>query len=409
MGVGRSGLVWPKRGRAKMTTTEERTPAREFPLQNERHLDQDPFVVFDHFRETPAFWCPDMGGFWVVTRYREVRDVLQDAGRFSSVNGSVPPMPPSMASSILPSVVDPPYVQTLRSIVLPFLTAQKIAALEPQMRAVASQLIGAVRESGRCEVVTQIARQYPIRVFMDLYGMPFARKEELRLHAEMYLHDYEQREVGWSSIQQIMREEIRSRLDSPRNDMLSGIAHAEIDGSPIDLEVAANLAANVLVGGLDTLPSVIGWTLRHLAEHPELRQRIIEEPSVVPTAVEEFFRIYSVVSKESRRVTHDIEFHGVDMRAGDRVMAMTALANRDSGEFEDPLNVNFDRKINRQLAFAAGPHRCLGSHLARHELEVLLHEWHTRIPDYRVPADATISYIGGSVLAMEQLPLEWDI
>jgi cytochrome P450 len=392
-----------------MTAIDERTPMRDFPLQNERHLDRDPFVVFDQFRESPPFWCPDLGGFWVVTRYPEVREVLQDASRFSSVNGSVPPMPPSMATSILPSVVDPPYVQRLRSIVLPYLTAQKVDALEPHMRSVSSELIAAVQSRGHCEVVTEIARQYPIRVFMDLYGMPFERKEELRLHAETYLHDFEHREVGWSSIQRVMREEIRSRLESPREDMLSGIAHAEVDGQAIDMDVAVNLAANVLVGGLDTLPSVIGWTLRHLAEHPELRRRIIDEPSVVPTAVEEFFRIYSVVSKESRRVARDIEFAGVKMRAGEHVMAMTSLANRDSREFDDPLNVNFDRKINRQLAFAAGPHRCLGSHLARHELEVLLHEWHAKIPDYRVPADATITYIGGGVLAMEQLPLEWDI
>jgi len=124
--------------------------------------------------------------------------------------------------------------------------------------------------------------------------------------------------------------------------------------------------------------------------------------------VEEFLRLYTVTAREARRAARDVDFRGVQMRAGDRIAVMTGMANRDSSEFEDPLVANFDRPRNRHIAFAVGPHRCLGSHLARHELEVALEEWHAAIPDYRVVPGEQILYSGGN-FTIEHLPLEWDV
>jgi len=190
---------------------------------------------------------------------------------------------------------------------------------------------------------------------------------------------------------------------------LNGIAHGQIDGELIDIDLAVNLASTVFLGGLDTLPSNIGWTLRYLAEHPEHRQRIIEDPSCIPTAVEEFFRVFPSVARNGGTATRDVHFHGVDIRAGDRVVSMLCLANQDSAVFEDPTILDFDRQVNKHIAFGSGAHRCLGSHLARHELGVALQEWHAAIPDYRIAPTDKRTYAGGMVFGIESLTLEWDV
>jgi len=191
--------------------------------------------------------------------------------------------------------------------------------------------------------------------------------------------------------------------------MLSGIANGQIDGEPVESDVAINLASTVFLGGLDTLPSNIGWAFPYLAEHPDQRHQLLDDPSIAAAAAEEFLRTYPSVPRGGGLVTRDAHFHGIDLHAGDRVVALTSAANRDSAQFEEPMSVRFDRKVNRHLAFSGGAHRCLGSHLARHELEVALQEWHAAIPDYRVAPNTNFTYHGGMVFAIERLPLEWDI
>ncbi len=189
--------------------------------------------------------------------------------------------------------------------------------------------------------------------------------------------------------------------------MLNGIAHASLDGADLDPDMAVNLASTVFLGGLDTLPSSIAWTFRYLAQNPQVRERLVQEPEVIPQAVEEFLRLFTVTPTLSKRVTRDIHFHGKDIREGEFVVPVVSLANLDSAEFNDPLVPDFDRRVNRHMAFAVGAHRCLGSHLARHELCVALEEWHRVIPDYEVDPRGEIGYTGG-VLAMTSLPLRWE-
>jgi len=382
------------------------TPVSEFHLHMDRMTARDPFVAMAPFGGLPPFWCDDHGGFWVVTRYEDVRELLQDAHTFSSIDTMVPRI--TLGDPLLPSFTDPPDTQKLRSVVLPHMTPRKVDPLEPKMRRVCREFIAGFKDQGRCEAIRDFSQQYPIRMFVDFFGLPVDRQEEFRNHSETFLHDYQRQGEAWSSIRAIVREQLEAKLVSPQDDLMSAIVNGEIDGEPIELDAAVNLASTVFLGGLDTLASNIGWTLRHLAEHPQLRHRIVEEPSVVPAAVEEFLRLYTVTARDTRRAARDVEFHGVQMRAGDRISVMIGLANRDSSQFEDPLVADFDRKNNRHIAFAVGPHRCLGSHLARHELEVALEEWHAAIPDYRVVPGEQILYSGGN-FTIEYLPLEWDV
>jgi cytochrome P450 len=191
----------------------------------------------------------------------------------------------------------------------------------------------------------------------------------------------------------------------PKDDLLSAIATGEIDGELISLQTAINLASTVFVGGFDTLPSNIGWSLRFLAQNPEYRQQLIDRPELMTGAAEEFLRLYSVANP-FRRVTRNINFRGANLVAGDRILISIAAANRDAEKFGE--KISFERRINPHIAFATGPHRCLGSHLARHELRIALETWLKLIPHYRISEGAKVTY-SGQVLGIESLPVEWDV
>ena len=380
-------------------------PAREFE-EGGAYVEEDPFVYHAEFAESAPFWTEGEGGAWVVTRFADARRVLQDPVTFSSVNQT--PTGYEMEHPLLPSFSDPPELQKYRSILLPSMTPAKVAPLEENMRVVCKELIDSFVSKGRCDAVADFARKYPIAIFTAFFGLPSGRSEEFRQSAHAYLHNSPADRVEpWNTIRGIVQEQIERKREEPADDLLSAIATGTIDGELAELEVAVNLASTVFLGGLDTLPSNIGWSLRYLADHPDLRHRIVEEPGVIRPAVEEFLRRFSVANP-LRRVTQDTEVGGSQMQKGDRVIVLISDADRDSAEFADPMVVDFDRPNNRHFAFGAGPHRCLGSHLARHELEVGLELWHEAIPDYRVVENEAILYHRG-VLAMENLPLEWDV
>jgi cytochrome P450 len=388
-------------------STDVRVPVRDFHVQAELHIEHDPFEAFLEYRESEPFWSEEFGGYWVFTRYEEVREIMQNPGLFSHARGGIPPI--EVDEPLMPSFFDPPYQTKLRGVILPLMTASKIARLEPKMHGVCQDLIATFKNQGHCLMVAEFARKYPIAIFSDLFGLPIERREEFRALAETFLHDPEARASAWSSIREIIRDELDQRRSAPRDDMLGGVANGKIDGEIISDDVAVNLASTVFLGGLDTLPSNIGWAFRYLAEHPDQRQQLADDPSLAHAAAEEFLRVFPSVPRTNGTVTRDAHFHGVDLRAGDKVIGITTAANRDSAQFEDPMSVRFDRKINRHLSFSAGPHRCLGSHLARHELAVALQEWHAAIPSYRLPSNTDFKYHGGLVFALEELPLEWDV
>lgn len=391
-----------------MTETAQRCPIGHINLQIEPLLEHDPFAAMDEWREQPPFWCEDHGGFWAVTRYEDCRQILQDAETFASGDAATVPAY-QLAEPLIPSFIGPPDVQKFRALVLPRLTPRRVAALEPQMREISRSLIAELKSRGSCDIIEDFGRQYPIRVFVGIFGLPAERQEEFRAHAETFLHDVEHAAEAWSRIRDILREQLEEKRKRPTDDILGAIASGEIDGAPIDMDAAINLASTVFVGGLDTLPSNIGWSFRYLAQNPAARKRIIEEPEVIPRAVEEFLRMWTVTAKDNRYATKDVTFNGVHIRKGDRVQVLIGLANHDGSEFENPLTIDFDRVMNRHIAFAVGPHRCLGSHLARHELMIALEEWHAAIPDYRIPPGKDLKYHGGSVFAIDTLTLEWEV
>jgi cytochrome P450 len=384
----------------------ERTPTRQFRMLI-GGCPEDPFEYYNSVGAVPPFWTEspeDIDGYWVVTRYQDIRQVLQDTSAFSSTDAMIPHF--VLDHPMLPSEVDPPDVNRYRGIVLPHMTADKIDPLEAKMHSVAREIISDFRNEGRCDVVRDFARVFPIRIFVEFFGLPTERREEFRNHAETFLHSAPRRTEAWGAIRGILSEQLTTKRESPQADLLSAIGNGRLDGELIDLETATNLASTVFLGGLDTLPSNIAWSLRFLAQHPERRRQIVEAPSITPDAVEEFLRYFSVANPR-RRAVRDVEVGGSLIRKNDRVFVLVFLGNRDPHEFGDAESVRFDRDPNRHVAFGAGPHRCLGSHLARHELVVALNEWHAQIPEYWVDREIEQSYQGG-VLAMDSLHIRWE-
>jgi cytochrome P450 len=370
------------------------------------HVGRDPFAALDEFGNPPPFWVDDpvdVDGYWVVTGYEDVRVILQDAETFSSTDAQIPHF--EKADPLLPTESDPPYTQKLRMGVMPHLTANRVQALTRRMYEVSTQLIEAFRENGRCDVVKQFAQIYPITVFLEFFGLDVSRREEFRHQAHLFLNFADERLSAWTKIRAIVEEHLVAKRKEPADDVLSAIAQCRLDGEYLDTPVAVSLASSVFLGGLDTVASNLAWDLRFLATHPDHRRQIVEHPELLPNAIEEFLRLYSVANP-IRRVTKDIEFSGANMCAGDRVQLSISAANRDRRVFG--AGVDFTRVGSPHLAFATGAHRCLGSHLARLEITIALETWHKLLPDYRMSADAALQY-HGPIFAMESLPLEWDV
>jgi cytochrome P450 len=180
--------------------------------------------------------------------------------------------------------------------------------------------------------------------------------------------------------------------------------NTEVDGAPLEESIVLGAAALVLIAGVDTTWSAIGSSLWHLATHEDDRRRLVEDPDLMPLAIEELLRAYSPVTM-ARIVTEDVEFKGCPMKAGDRILMNFPAANRDPEVFEDPSKVMLDRQHNRHVAFGSGIHRCAGSNLARMELRVALEEWLRRIPDFRVADGAEVTWAGGQVRGPRVLPV----
>jgi cytochrome P450 len=184
---------------------------------------------------------------------------------------------------------------------------------------------------------------------------------------------------------------------------------SDLDGTPISREDIITICLTLMTAGLDTTRSALGYIFHHLSRDPDLRHRLTADPSLWPIAVEELIRLYPLVFQEGRLVKQDIVFHGLPMKKGDILWLGLASANHDPKKFADPRAFDIERDhINHHLAFGAGPHRCLGMHLARHELVIALTEWHKRIPDYEIATEEQL-YERGAQLSINKLPLRWEI
>ncbi|TDV56005.1 cytochrome P450 [Actinophytocola oryzae] len=349
-------------------------------------------------------------GFWVVTDGEAVQTALQDWRTFSS--SSVTALDPDPKFLWIPEMLDPPVHTQWRRLLGREFSPSAVAAREPEVRQAAVELIDELAATGGADVLDGFARRFPTRIFMRLMGLP---EEDLDTFLDWVHHilhlsfeedpDRSRQLAAITAVSAYFAEQIASRRQTPRDDLLSHAMTWTIDGGPVSDEDLHAFCILMFMAGLDTVPISVGWALHHYATHPGQRAEIIADPSLIPTAVEEILRVYAFVVP-ARKATRDVEIAGCPVRAGDMVMLPLAVSNRDPDRYENPLDVDPRRRTTNHIAFGSGPHRCLGSHLARLELNVALEEWHRRIPDYRVAPDQDLEETG-NMYGIKSLRLDW--
>ncbi len=277
------------------------------------------------------------------------------------------------------------------------------------MRALCVELIDAFAADKRCDFVRQFAQQLPLRVFMQLVDLPVSDLPRLKQLASQFTQPDGSLtpEEASDAFREYLLPVLEARRGSGRNDLLTHIADGMIRGRPITEDEAINLASQAMVGGLDTVVNLMGFAMQLLARHPEVQQRIADNPSIIPSVVAELLRRLPVVS-DAREVIADTVVDGCTLKAGDMIVAPTAVHSLDPKTDPGLINFDIDRKGVQYLTFGTGYHTCPGQFLARMEMKVLLEEWFKRIPSFRLAPDQEIRHIGGVVGGTQPYIIEWD-
>jgi cytochrome P450 len=372
----------------------------------------DPFPIWDALRRTcPVAHSDRYGGVWLPTRHDDVAAIAYDTENFTSRSVVVVPhRPPNLAPrGIAPPISsDPPFHQGARRLLLPPFSPQAVARWEPSTREYCESLVADLKGRDVVDAAVEYAQHIPVRVIARMLGFPEADADRFRGFVHHVLEQVtlplEQRFEGLQPLFEYLRDQVQDHIANPRDDLTTHLLNSEMDGEPVDVSHVGGTIALLLIAGIDTTWSAIGASLWHLAGHPEDRARLVAEPELLPTALEELLRAYAPVTM-ARLVKHDMEWNGCPMKADDWILLSFPAANRDPEAFEKADQVIIDREENRHVAFGLGIHRCAGSHLARMELQVALEVWLQAFPVFNLADPDAVVWAGGQVRGPRQLPV----
>ncbi|HLI16626.1 MAG TPA: cytochrome P450 [Acidimicrobiales bacterium] len=381
-------------------------------MSNERQ----PKVEFDHhapdfpavaaYRELrqrcPVAWTDTYGGFWILSRYEDIARAARDDETFSS--GRTPDgrggivIPQWNSETSIPIELDPPQSVPYRRMLNYLLSPAAVEAMKPRIAEYTTAMIDAFIERGECDFINELTSPVPALLTVNWLGFP----AEYYARFAQAVHDVfgsapgtERERRGIEGMDWIMQETkalVDARRREPRDDVVSYLCAQEIDGRPLSDEEILSMVKLLIGGGMDTTTSLTGQTLVWLSEHPEARQRLIDEPELLPSATEEFLRVFAPSQSMARTVRRPVEVGGCPMHVGDRVLLPWVAANFDETVFENPDEVQLDRPKNRHASFGIGIHRCVGSHLARAMFQEMITQVLARLPDYRVLTDRLVAY-----------------
>ncbi|GAA4082477.1 cytochrome P450 [Nonomuraea soli] len=373
----------------------------------------DPYPIQDDLRQRcPIAHTDRFGGAWLPTRYEDVSAIAYDTENFSSraiiVSNVRPSLDLAPMGAVPPISSDPPFHQHARKLLLPAFTKTRVAALEPATRAFCHGLIDKLQGQEVVDAAHDYAQHIPMRVIADMLGFPPEDGPQFREFVESALEGInlppEQRLQSSNELFDYLMKQIHDHLDNPRDDLTTYLIDAEIFGRKLEPNHVAGTMALLLIAGIDTTWSAIGASLWHLAKTPADRRRLVSQPDLLPTAMEELLRAFAPVTM-ARLVKHDMNWRGVDMKADDWILLSFPAANRDPAHFDRAGEVVIDREVNRHAAFGLGIHRCVGSHLARMELRVALEVWLERFPDFELADPERVTWATGQVRGPRTLPL----
>jgi cytochrome P450 len=373
----------------------------------------DPYPIQDDLRQRcPIARTDRFGGGWLPTRYEDVAAIAYDTEHFSSrsiiMSNFRPPRELAPIGGAPPISSDPPFHHDARKLLLPAFTKTSVGKQEPATRAFCHSLIDAFADQDVVDAARDYAQHIPMRVIADMLGFPAEDGPQFRQFVENTLEGInlppEERIARMSTLFDYLIAQVHDHLANPREDLTTYLINAELYGRKLEPSHVVGTMTLLLIAGIDTTWSAIGAALWHLAKTPEDRRRLVGDPALLPTALEEFLRAYAPVTM-ARLVKDDMQWRGADMKADDWILLSFPAANRDAAQFDRAGEVVIDREVNRHAAFGLGIHRCVGSHLARMELRVALEVWLERIPEFSLADPAAVEWSTGQIRGPRALPL----
>lgn len=301
---------------------------------------------------------------------------------------------------LVPIAFDPPEQTRYRRILQPFFSPRVIKPLEPDLRKQVGDILEPIVQRGECDFIAEVAAVFPIQVFLTVFGLPLDMRDQFIEWKNAVLNL--SAAAGQTSVDEAAREGMQKALElftylseliqerrgTPGDDVLSQVLNVEPPDALSD-EEAIGLCFLFVLAGLDTVMDALGFGMQRLAENPERRQEIVDDPSLIPAAMEELLRLDPPAPFIPRVSTEEVSVAGHTLPEGSRITSYLAVANRDENMFPNPYEIDFHRADNRHVTFGMGVHRCLGSHLARLEMQVLYEEWHKQIPNYHITPGTT--------------------
>lgn len=343
----------------------------------------------------------------MVKTFDGISQIVTDPEHFSAREMQIPRIenPPFF----IPLSLDPPDNLPFRRAMAPMFGPVAIKALEPRIRELAAQMVGAIADKGECDFQREVSKIFPVTVFMEIMGMDLARLHEFRHLAESWFqvnnNPEEIRRLA-GLIQGEMKALIDEKRANPDDKLMSHFITADIGGRTMNEDEILAMSFVLFLGGMDTVTNVTGFAYQQLAQMPDVQARLAKDPSLVSSFADEAIRLFGVVNSP-RLVVKSKDIGEARFRPGEMVLNILCVGSRDPAKFDKPNVFDLDRKRTAHLTFSTGPHLCIGHVLGRAELRILTEEWVKRIPSFTAKPGERHSFRTGTVMALENLPIEW--
>jgi cytochrome P450 len=372
--------------------------------------------IWDQLRGTcPVAHTDRYGGAWLPVTHADVSAVARDTDHFSSEGAVLANKPPrdqwvstAPIGGAPPITSDPPFHADARRLLLPAFSPQVVAEWEPEIRRLCNELIDNMGSVDTVDAAVQYAQNIPVYVIARMLGLPLEDSDYFRETVHLVLEEigaeFGERQGGFEKLEAYLGRHVQDHIDNPKDDLIGFLLNAKIYDQPLSPQHVVGTIILLMVAGIDTTWSSIGSSIWHLAQHPSDLQRMVNEPELLPTAIEELLRMYAPVTM-ARIVSQDAEIGGCPVKAGDSVLLPFPAANRDPEVFPDADKVIIDREENRHVAFGLGIHRCLGSNLARLELRIAVEVFIQRFPKFELADPSNVTWSLGQVRGPRKLPV----
>ena len=391
---------------------QDRRPVEDWSIDFD-HLDaawtNNPYAIWNALRPT----CPVAtsqrfeDGAYLPLLYDDIYAVAYDTEHFSSRRIIVREQKIPVIG-VPPITSDPPEHTAARRILLPPFSPREVEKLEPLTRATCRGLLDALGERPTFDAAVEYAQHIPVHIMCHVLGLNTADADMFRdwiyrTNVEG-VRNTQANLIARNEMEAYLRDQLEQRRVNPGNDLISYLITVEIEGQPLTERHILGTLILLIIAGIDTTWSSIGASLWHLATHPDDLRRLVTEPELLPTAIEEFLRAYAPVTM-AREVVQETTLSGCPFKVGGQVLLSYPAANRDPAKFPDANTVLIDRAHNPHAAFGLGRHRCLGSNLARMEMRVALEEWLQRYPRFTLQEGASVTWSEGTVRGPRTIPV----